>query len=56
MLYILIFTFLHNKEKTKDSELNGGKHPPNLFSFLFPHECKFWFVEVIPEYFKLPTV
>jgi hypothetical protein len=32
VLYILIFTFLDSTGKTKDSELHGSKHSPNLVS------------------------
>jgi hypothetical protein len=30
VLYILIFTFLDSKRKTKDCELHGSKHSPKL--------------------------
>jgi hypothetical protein len=31
-LYILIFTFLDSRRKTKGSRLNGNKHYPNSIS------------------------
>jgi hypothetical protein len=47
---------LIENEQTKDSELHGSKHFPNLICSLIPSQIKFEYVIAVPKYFNFSTL